>query len=321
PIKKFKTESALNNFWEYSMVDPKGLAQYLGFTKTEVKALCEKYEMDFDEMVMWYDGYRLGLEPSMFNPNSVMMALNSSRCRSYWAATGAFDAVVRYIQMDYEGLKSDIVQMLGGACCPVKTTRFRNDPNEVLSKDDVLTILIHLGYLAYDESTLTCHIPNKEVAGEMEGAIEENNWREVIDAINASEALLESLLEGDAEAVAAGVEKVHEESASILRYNNENALSCVINLAFYTARNKYQIIREFPSGKGFADVVFIPRRNVDLPAIVVELKWKHDAQTAIDQIRERNYPASLMDYSGNVILCGINYAPETKMHSCIIEKV
>ncbi|MCF0178837.1 MAG: AAA family ATPase [Bacteroidales bacterium] len=321
PIKKYNTESALNNFREYSMVSPKGLAKYLGFTKNEVKMLCGKYDMSYEEMEKWYDGYCLGSELSMFNPNSVMEALDSKKCHSYWSATGAFDAVARYIQMDYEGLKGDIVQMLGGGRCSVKTTRFNNDPHQVLSKDDALTILIHLGYLAYDEETNTCYIPNKEVAGEMEAAIEKNKWREVVDAINDSENLLENLLEGNSEAVAAGVEKVHEDSTSVLQYNNENALSCVINLAFYSARNKYKIVRELPSGKGFADVVLIPWRNVNLPAIVVELKWKQDAQTALNQIRERNYPASLKEYIGEVILCGINYDPKSKNHSCVIEKI
>ncbi|MCF0197339.1 MAG: AAA family ATPase, partial [Bacteroidaceae bacterium] len=258
PIKKYQTESALNNFWEYSMVQPAGLASFFGFTKSEVQCLCEKYGMDFEEMAKWYDGYHIGDEPSMFNPSSIIKAIYSKKCRSYWSSTGSFEAVKQYIQMDYEGLKGDIVLMLGGGRCRVKTTRFQNDPNQVFSKDDVLTLLIHLGYLAYDEDTESCYIPNKEVADEMEGAIEENNWREVIVAIRDSEELLDNLLYGEAEAVAAGVEKVHEDSASLLKYNNENALACVINLAFYAARSKYKMLRELPTGRGFADIVFVP---------------------------------------------------------------
>ena len=321
PVKKYKTESALNNFREYSMVQPKALAKYLGFTKNEVETLCEKYGMDYEEMAKWYDGYDLGSEPSMFNPNSVMEAIAAKECGSYWAATGAFDAVSCYIQMDFKGLKSDIVKMLAGGHCPVKTSRFKNDPNQIASKDDVLTILIHLGYLAYDSKTQTCYIPNKEVADEMEGAIEDNGWQLVIDAIEESEALLESLLAGEAEEVAAGIQKVHEESTSILKYNDENALSCVINLAFYSAKNKYKMLREQPAGKGFADVVFVPWRNVNLPAIIVELKWKKEAVTAIDQMKERNYPVALKEYVGEVIICGINYEKDDKEHTCLIEKM
>ncbi|MCF0179056.1 MAG: AAA family ATPase, partial [Bacteroidales bacterium] len=321
PVKKYKTESALNNFWEYSMVMPMGLAKYYGFTKTEVQMLCEKHGMDYEELEKWYDGYSIGSEPSMFNPNSVIKAITAKECNNYWATTGAFEAVARYIQMDFEGLKGDIITMLGGGSCPVSTTRFGNDPNIIKSRDEVLTLLIHLGYLAYNKDTKTCYIPNKEVADEMESAIKDNGWQLVIDAIEDSSHLLDCLLAGESEEVAAGIQKVHEESTSILKYNDENSLACVINLAFYSARNKYKIIRELPTGKGFADIVFLPWRNVDYPAIVVELKWKQDAQTALNQIRERNYPASLKEYEGEVILCGINYDTKSKEHSCIIEKV
>ncbi|MCF0202754.1 MAG: AAA family ATPase, partial [Bacteroidaceae bacterium] len=121
PIKKYKTESALNNFWEYSMINPMNLPQYFGFTKTEVKALCDEHNMDFSELEKWYDGYSIGAEPSMFNPSSVMKAIVSRRCRNYWATTGAFDAVTRYIQLNYEGLRDSIVMMLAGGRCKVET--------------------------------------------------------------------------------------------------------------------------------------------------------------------------------------------------------
>ena len=257
----------------------------------------------------------------MFNPSSVMKALTAKECDNYWATTGAFDAVTRYIQMDFDGLKGDIVKMLGGGSCPVSTIRFGNDPNIIRSRDEVLTLLIHLGYLAYNKETKTCYIPNKEVADEMESAIMDNGWQLVIDAIEESDELLNCLLDGEAEEVAAGIQKIHEESTSILKYNDENALSCVINLAFYSARSKYKIVRELPAGRGFADVVFVPWRNVNLPAIVVEIKWKKEAVTAIDQIKQQNYPAPLKEYAGEVILCGITYEKNEKEHTCIIERV
>ena len=321
PIKKYKTESALNNFREYSMVQPKGLESFLGFTKKEVEKLCEKYNMDFAEMAKWYDGYSIGNEPSMFNPNSVMEAIAAKECDSYWASTGAFEAVAHYIQMDFEGLQGDIVKMLAGGSCPVDTTGFQNDPAIIETKNDVFTVLIHLGYLAYNKAEKRCYVPNMEVVGELKNAIERNGWKHVMDTLNASERLLSDLLDGDTEAVEKGIEAAHERNASILEYNDENSLACVIGMAFYSARNKYKIVRELPSGKGFADLVFVPWRNVNLPAIVVELKWKQDAKTAISQIRERNYPDSLKEYMDEVILCGINYDPKSKVHSCIIDRI
>ena len=183
PVKKYKTEPALNNFLEYSMVKAGPLSQYFGFTKDEVRALAEKHGMDFDELEKWYDGYQIGRQPSMFNPNSVMQALYNESCESYWASTGAYDAVANYIQMNYEGLKDDIILMLAGGRCKVNPTRFQNDMSVVRSKDDVLTVLIHLGYLSYDLENAECYIPNREVAGEMVNAVEDNNWAGVVTAL------------------------------------------------------------------------------------------------------------------------------------------
>jgi hypothetical protein len=318
PIKKYKTESALNNFWEYSMVEPMEMAHYFGFTKEEVRILAEKYGADFDELVKWYDGYQIGDEPSMFNPNSVMMALRSRRCRSFWATTGAFDAVADYIKMNYEGLKDDIIEMLAGGRCLVDPTKFQNDMSIVRSRDDVLTVLIHLGYLSYNWRKDECYIPNREVAGEMVNAVETTDWTNLIRAIQQSRQLLRVTLEGDSEAVARGVDAAHDENTSILSYNNENSLACVLSIAYYYARNDYVIHRELPSGKGFADLVLLPRKNVDKPALVLELKYNRDAVSAIDQILRRQYPAKVAQYTGDLFLVGINYDRNEKTHECQI---
>ena len=320
PIKKYKTESALNNFTEYSMLEPRRLAQYFGFTKDEVKSLAAKYGMDFDELEKWYDGYQIGDELSMFNPNSVMQAIDAGRCRSFWASTGAFGAVAHYIQMNFEGLKDDIIRMLAGERVKVNPTKFQNDMTVVRSKDDVLTVLIHLGYLSYNWRRDECYLPNREVASEMVNAVEANNWRPLADAIEQSHQLLEATLQGDADAVARGVEAARDEHTSILSYNNENSLACVLSIAYYYAKNDYVVYRELATGKGFADLVFIPRKNVTTPAIVVELKFNQPVQTAIDQIRLRNYPAKLREYTGEVLLVGISYDRETKQHSCQIDQ-
>ena len=319
PIKKYNTQSALNNFAEYSMVEPRKMARYFGFTKEEVRTLAEKHGMDFDELEKWYDGYQIGDEPSIFNPNSVMQALDAGRCRSFWAATGAFDAVSAYIRMNYEGLKDDIIGMLAGGRCKVDPTGFGNDMRDIQCKDDVLTVLIHLGYLSYNWKEDECYIPNKEVAGEMVNAIKANQWKPVVDALAKSEKLLKATLEGDEEAVARGVELAHDENTSILSYNDENSLSCVLSIAYYYARNNYVMHRELASGKGFADIVLIPRKNVDSPAIVIELKVDKDADSALDQIRRKEYPAKVAEYAANLLLVGISYDRQTKQHSCRIE--
>jgi hypothetical protein len=250
-----------------------------------------------------------------------MQAVDAGRCRSFWASTGAYEAVAHYIQMNYEGLKDDVVQMLAGESCAIDPTGFQNDMSVIHSKDDVLTVLLHLGYLSYNWEEGECYIPNKEVAGEMVNAIEDNNWTEVVKALEASEQLLEATLRGDEEAVARGVDAAHDEHTSILSYNNENSLACVLSLAYYYARNDYIVHREFATGKGFADLVMIPRKNVSSPAIIVELKYNQDADKAIDQILRKQYPAKVAEYTGDLLLVGINYDKQQKTHQCRIERI
>lgn len=320
PMIKYETESALNNFWEYSMIQPLQASACFGFTSNEVKALCQKSNMDFDELAAWYDGYQIGEEPSVFNPNSVMKATNVKKCSSFWAATGAYDKVAKYINLNYDGLRDDVINMLGGGRCSVDTTSFVNNMSVVRSKDDVFTVLIHLGYLAYDEKARKCYIPNKEVSGEWINAVKDNQWQEIVNTIQSSEKLLEHTLACDADKVAKSIDAAHVENTSILSYNDENSLSCVLSIAYIYAKNDYIIHRELPTGKGFADLVFVPRPYVDKPAMIVELKYDKDADTAIEQIHRKEYKGKVLEYTDNLLLVGINYDKDTKKHSCIIEK-
>ena len=320
PIKKYATQSALNNFQEYSMVEPGDMAPYFGFTHEEVMALGAAHGMDFSELEKWYDGYQIGDITRMFNPNSVMQAVTRHRCRSFWASTGAYDTVSNYIKMNFEGLQDDIVSMLAGEKVKVNPTMFRNDMHEVHSKDDVLTVLIHLGYLSYDWQSSMCYLPNLEVSMEMENAIRANNWKPVIDALQQSDRLLQALLRGNAEAVAQGVEAVHRQEVSLFKYNDENSMACVISLAFYAARNDFHVHREYQTGDGYADLVLIPRKNVAKPAVVIELKYDHTTDTAIAQIKQKHYPEKIQEYTGDILLVGISYDRDTKEHTCLIER-
>ena len=320
PIKKYNTESALNNFREYSMVNPGRMASALGFTHDEVVELCQKYDMDIAEMELWYDGYRIGDISHIYNPYSVMRAIEDNKYRSYWTSTGAYDSVITYIQMNYDGLKDDIIRMLAGERVYVNTTKFQNDMSIVRSKNDVLTVLIHLGYLAYDEDRRQCYVPNKEVADEFLNAVEDTSWSRLVDAITASQNLLDATIMGNEQIVARAIDTAHDENTSILAYNDENSLACVLTVAYIWARNEYVIHREYATGKGYADLVMIPRRNVCKPALVIELKFNHSADTAIDQIKQKNYPAQIAEYTGDILLVGISYDKESKQHTCRIER-
>ena len=323
PIKKYNSESALNNFYEYTMTDPARLAKYIGFTEDEVKGLCEKYEMDYEQVCSWYDGYSFPRAKHIFGPNSVVRAMLSGSCKNYWSQTVAFNSLATYIGMNFDGLKDAILSMMAGNRERVRVRTYANDMVSFRSKDDVMTMLIHLGYLAYDELTEEAYIPNKEVRMCFEDTLTATDWTEVVESIDASEKLLKSLAKGDAEAVAAGLEECHRKNTSILKYNDENSLAVSIGLAFYSARKEYEVVREMPAGEGFADMVFVPKYNCTKPPMIIELKWDQTAETAISQIKNKHYPECLGDYRGEVLLVGVSYekdGPEAKKHRCVIEK-
>ena len=328
PIKKYGSHSALNMFTEYSMVEPGMLAEYFGFTEDEVKKLCLEYRMNFDDAKEWYDGYVLtehgidgDISYSMYSPKSVVEAMLRHKFGTYWNQTETYEALKVYIQMDMDGLKNAVVEMLGGAAVQINTGTFENDMTSFATKDDVLTLLVHLGYLNYSGADKTVRIPNKEVSQEYVNAVSTMDWQEVTRSLEASRQLLEALWRMDGKKVAEGVDRAHRE-LSVLRYHDENALSCTISLAFYFAREYYTVVRELPAGKGFADICLIPKRNhLDKPAAVIELKWDKSAQGAIRQIHEKDYVDALKDYEGNLLLVGINYDKRTKEHTCMIEKI
>lgn len=321
PIKKYGNHSALNMFTEYSMTNPKRMGCYMGFTGDEVEKLCGQYHMSFEEVKAWYDGYSFEGISSIYSPKSVVECLTSRIFDNYWNQTETFEALRVYIQMNYKGLKDSVVEMIAGNRVRIDTGSFTNDMKTFHTADDVLTLLVHLGYLAYDFKRKEVYIPNKEVRNEFLNAVKIIGWDEITEAVKNSEKLLNSLWEGDEEDVAAGIEKAHQDHASILQYNDENSLSCIINLAFYAAQEYYMIFREMPAGKGYADLVYLPKSKYpEKPAMIIELKWNKDVKGAIAQIKEKNYPSALKGYGGKILLAGINYDKETKRHTCIIEE-
>ena len=320
PIKKYGTHSALNMFDEFSMIDPGPLAKYVGFTEEEVRGLCEKYHMDMEEIKNWYDGYSFENAESVYSPRSVVSCMRYGKLGNYWNQTETFEALRIYIDMNFEGLKDDILSMLAGKAVPVNIGSFANDMTTFHSEDDVLTLLIHLGYAAYDYDSKTVKIPNEEVRAEYVNSVSASDWGEVSRSLKNSADTLEAIWQGRESQVTEAIRQAHFETSHI-QYNDENALSYTISLALYAARNFYTVHREFTSGKGFADLVFLPRKKFrEKPALVVELKWDKSAEGALDQIRKKEYCRSLEEYQGNLLLVGVNYDKKTKEHSCKIEK-
>ena len=322
PIKKLKTQSALNNFAEFTMLDARIFSEYVGFTEEEVSQLCRKYKCDFLKVKKWYDGYLLE-NRQIYNPKAVVEVLIWKKFQSYWSETGSYQAIVPLIGMDFDGLKSAVIAMLSGDFANVDVSTFQNDMVNFSCRDDVLTYMIHLGYLGYDQTHRRAFIPNEEIRLELSKAVRSKKWNEFLSFSRESEEILEATLDMDAGAVAAGVEKIHTQYVSSIQYNDENSLSSVLTIAYLTTMQYYfKPVRELPSGRGFADFVYIPKPEyrADYPALVVELKWNKNAQAALQQIQEKKYPASILGYSEDILLVGLTYDKKTKAHTCVIEK-
>jgi hypothetical protein len=319
PIKKYGEHSAINIFQEYSMLKPRQLASYFGFTEAEVQKLCQERGVDYGETQRWYDGYLLE-DLHIYNPHAVAELMADGDFQSYWTGTETYEALKVYIDLNFDGLKEAVIGMLGNVPCRIDPSTSQNDMTTFKTKDDVLTLLVHLGYLAYDKTAGNVFIPNLEITQEYLRAVKVGGWDGLIQSLERSEDLLKSTWAMDGEAVAKGVAAIHSETASILKYNNENSLTCTILMAYYSAKACYMNpVLELPSGKGYADVVYLPKRNVGKPALLVELKWNRSAQGAIAQIREKKYASWVENYTGEILLVGISY-DEEKGHVCVIEK-
>ncbi len=320
PIKKYGTQSAMTDFKEYTMVQPEPLEEYVGFTEQEVQELCANSKLAFADMQKWYDGYILGDNTHIYSPKSVMDAIERNRLGNYWTQSETYESLKIYIDLNEDGLKEAIVQMLGGAHIKIDVATFQNDMTTIQSKDDVLTLLVHLGYLAYDIDRKTVSIPNEEVWQEFVRAMTTGKHREVAKLIQNSDYLLEQTLNLDEEAVAKAIEKVHQTGTAPIFYNNEQALRSVIRFAYISCVDEFLRIDELPSGRGYADVVFFPKKASSMPLILIELKWNKTDQGAISQIKNHQYPQALENYGGEILMVGINYDEKSHTHTCKIEE-
>ena len=345
PIKKYGEHSALNMFDEYSIITPMQLASYTGFSEDEVKELCKEYNMKYEDLSRWYDGYVVSTnipvemrekyrqgeyaadKISIYSPLSVVKAVTSGLIQNYWNKTETYEALAEYIRMNQDGLKDAVVLMMDGVRVQVDISGYQNDMTTFHSRDDVLALLIHLGYLGYDDETREVFIPNSEILDEFRTSTKSSEWVDTFKAFKLSQKLLQATWECKEEEVAELLETFHD-MAENKTYNSEAALSYAVQLAYYAAQKYYTTIQELDSGKGYADIVYLPSPQYsNKPALLVELKYEKNVETAMDQIRRRNYPQKLEHYKGNILLVGVNYDKTAsgtsalyKHHTCMIEK-
>lgn len=335
PVKKYGEHSALNMYSEFSMVSPLQFAPYTGFTEEEVRDLCGKYGRPFEEIKAWYDGYlvegaippdpdRRGFKPPLYHlyaPLSVVNAMTYGQIKNYWNNTETYEALAEYIRMDFDGLKETVARLMEGEHLPVRLGTYQNDMTSMTCRDDVLALLIHLGYLGYDQANGEVFIPNHEIHDVFETSTQTPEWSSTMRALRNSKKLLEAVWAGDEETVAGLLEAAHDQTGN-RTYNSEAALSYAVQLAFYKAQDDYTLFPEVDTGRGYADLIYIPKRPIH-PALLVELKYNQNADTALEQILRQKYPSRLEHYKGNLILVGISYdrsadpaAPNFKHHSC-----
>ena len=323
PIARYNTQSALNNFSEYTMLNPGPFSQYYGFTENEVKTLCEKYKLDFETTKFWYDGYKVGVY-DLYNPNSIIELAKHGVYKSYWSATAAYDLVKEAINLNFEGLKDDIIKLCSGTSIRIYdiesfNTAEKNFPN----KDSIYVYLVHLGYLGYNDEESTIYVPNEETRRELLHSVRDNHWPQYEGALKLSEQVVLATENKDTETVANLLAKVHEDKVPVLEYNSESVLRYVVLMAYLAAEKDYLApLNEFPTGKGFADIVYLPKKisKKGKPALIIELKKDASAKVALEQIKERDYVSRVKEYTDNILLIGINYDSKSKQHSCIIEK-
>ena len=349
PIKKYGKHSALNMFREYSMMFPRQLAKYTGFTEGEVQDLCRKYGRDYDRIRDWYDGYNVsdiippdpeheglnttGKSPeairyALYSPLSVVESMTTGVIKDYWNKTETYEALAEYIRKDYDGLKDAVALLMDGGRLVIDTSTYQNDMTTFTGQDDVLSLLIHLGYLGFDDQRSEVFIPNKEILDEFKTSTKTSEWDSIFKSYESSLELLDATWRCDEKAVAQYVEDAHNE-ASNKTYNDEAALSYGIQLAYYAARKYYTTIQELDTGKGYADLVFLPSpKYADKPALLIELKNGENTGVAMEQIRRQKYLDRLEHYKGNILVIAINYdrdipsnRPGFKHHTCKIEKM
>ncbi len=319
PMKRYTTQSALNNFNDYDMIDSSPIETCAGFTEEEVKRLCLKYNRDFEEIKYWYNGYTLNKQ-ALYNPKSVVMAILKNECKDYWTKTSATEAVANYMNYQNGELKDIITRMITGDKIIVNPSKFSNDLTKINSIDSALTVLIHLGYLAYDSTCSSCFIPNYEIRQEFQNAIEELDWKEIIYPISNSMKLYDETLQGNTSFINETLDKNHKDLAGPFNKNKEDILGVIVQISYYSVKQFYNVKKEDTSTLGRADITFIPYDNTHIP-FIIELKVNSTPEDAINQIKEKEYFNSLGDYHGKVLLLGISYNSETLKHDSKIETI
>lgn len=331
PIKKYNSQSALNNFKEYNMLSPEPYEKYFGFTEDEITEIVKSSycSLTHEDLKTWYEGYKLN-KVDIYNPNSVASAVSDKKCKSYWSGTSSNKEVVRLINMNFDGIKNDILNLIAGAKIMFDYETFQNDMVSIENKDQLFSLLVCLGYLGCEEKGdgSTCrlaYVPNREIRSALSSIVRKQSWYTSSSIIERSETLFGAIASMDAERTAKIVQEIHNSpNVSLLRYNSEEALVfCVIAGLMWRTEYDYESYRELQSGKGAIDLVYVPRWSDDLPIMLIEFKRDASAEEALEQIKAKDYPSRYCESecTNDILMIGLSYNSKTKEHQCVIEKL
>ncbi len=321
PIHQYSTGSALNMFDEYTMLNDFLFHEYFGFTQQEVSMLCQRQsKLTAAQIAEWYNGYITGEGTKIYNPRSVVLALINGKCQSYWTRTGKMDEVLFFLKYNIAEVRDDVIKMVNHIPVQIEIKKeYTAGQKSPANRKEIYAAMIVFGLLSYFEGEL--RIPDLELMIEFEHALEDDDFEYAALLVKNSKEVLNATLDKKEEAVTSYLHNIHNSEIPILKYNDENSLSCVVTLAYLSARNCYRIEREEKSGKGYADFIFYPRRK-NLPGIVLELKADSTPLDAVRQIKEREYCEKLKkEQVKRILIAGINYNTTTKEHSCVIEEL
>ena len=320
PIAKYSSGSSLNMFDEYTNIGDKVYGEYFGFLQREVEELCKKQdEVTKEELQEWYNGYYSYKGERVYNPRSVVYALNRGECKSYWTNTGRKNEIADYINLNIAGIKEDIIAMMSGEAIYTKLNGYDAESKDLEpNKDLMLSAMVILGFLSYHDGMLT--IPNKELLLEFDNILTNTEIGGLESVIKESREMLQATLDKDTEKMEQIIENAHNTYMSYFEYNTENSLSCIVTLVYLYARSTYNVKREDVTAKGRADFTFYPT-NINRPAFIIELKKDDTPENAIAQIKEREYYKTLDNYKGKKLIIGIAYDSKNKKHNIKIEEI
>lgn len=337
PIAKYSSGSELNMFAEFTMVNSPMFGEYFGFTDDEVDDLYRRYIVECDRQHKeksvtrkglrdWYNGYYTKSGERVYNPRSVVFALQFNNLANYWTSSGPYDEIYYYIRNNISDVRDDLALMISGESVTAKIQEYAATSMNLSTRDEIYSAMVVYGFLSYLNGKVC--IPNRELMEKFDELLVKNeSLGYVYRLAKESEKMLKATLAGDTLTMERILEFAHNTEVSLLSYNHETELSAIVNLVYLAARDSYRVEREDKAGTGYVDFIFYPY-DTTADCIILELKVDHTPDEAIAQIIDKKYALKFMPklagqkiYTGRILAVGIGYWKESKKHSCKVEEI